>query len=109
VHGRPAAFEGKDGLSYSVEVESDATGESARPFAAYFLFLRWSQTAEPVVTGHLESDFLTFAASQDEAREMLGRMSLRNATELLNRLIDAPGSAERGRPWWEAMHDEDGG
>ena len=29
VHGRPAAFEGSDGMSYSVAIEADATGDSA--------------------------------------------------------------------------------
>ncbi len=34
VHDRPAAFEGSDGASYSVEIVTDTSGEKDRPFAA---------------------------------------------------------------------------
>ena len=37
VHSRPAAFEGSDGASYSVEIVTDTSGEEKRPFAAYLL------------------------------------------------------------------------
>jgi hypothetical protein len=107
VHGRPAAFEGKDGLSYSLEIEADSTGERGRPFAAYFLFVRWTQTAQPVVSGHLESGFLAFAHSASEAVQLLGRTSLKDATNMLNQLIDAEEGAGRGPPWWDAMRHED--
>jgi hypothetical protein len=55
VHARPAAFEGSDGYSYSVEIDVDAIEDAARPFGAYFLFLRgagWGSRVE----GHLESE-----------------------------------------------------
>ena len=38
VHDRPAAFEGSDHASYSVEIVSDASGDRTRPFAAYLLW-----------------------------------------------------------------------
>ena len=41
VHARPAAFEGSDGMSYSVEIAVDDTGTADQPFGAYLLFLRW--------------------------------------------------------------------
>ena len=47
VHARPPAFEGRDGMSYSVEVLTDATGEAARPYGAYLLFLRWRRIGAP--------------------------------------------------------------
>ena len=50
VHARPAAFEGSDGLSYSVEIEVDETGDPMEAFAAFFVFVRWSR-GEPQVTG----------------------------------------------------------
>ena len=108
VHGRPAAFEGRDGLSYSVEIATDSTGEVQRPFGAYFLFLRWNETAEPVVTGHLETGFLEYGASAGEARAALGRMQLSEVKAVLDGLIE-PRATDNSRPWWEAMHDEDGG
>ena len=51
VHDRPAAFEGSDGASYSVEIVTDTSGEKDRPFAAYLLFVRWRQ-GDPVASGH---------------------------------------------------------
>jgi len=41
VHSRPAAFEGSDGMSYSVEIVVDETEIVGRPFGAYLLFMRW--------------------------------------------------------------------
>jgi hypothetical protein len=108
VHGRPAAFEGIDGLSYSVELATDSTGESVNPYGAFILFLRWNETAEPVVTGHLESAFLEFGESASEALEKLGRMPLSNVRELLDKMIKECVTNEKGsRPWWEVMNDED--
>ena len=43
VHGRPAAFEGTDGLSYSVEIVASPTGEPERPWGAYLLFVQWGR------------------------------------------------------------------
>src|SRR5258705_11009191 len=39
VHGRPAAVEGTDGLSYSVEIVAGPTGGPARPRGADILFV----------------------------------------------------------------------
>jgi hypothetical protein len=108
VHGRPAAFLGVDGLSYSVEIATDSTGEREKPFGAYFLFLRWNETADPVVTGHIETPFLEFAASAQLAGEQLGRMPLSLVKELLDQLIRERTDAQGTRRWWEAMRDEDG-
>ncbi len=41
VHARPAAFEGADGRSYTVAIETDETGERARPIGGYLIFVRW--------------------------------------------------------------------
>ena len=108
VHGRPAAFDGIDGLSYSVELATDSTGEAARPYGAFILFLRWNETADPVVTGHLETPFLEYGATAQEARTRLGLMTLAAVRETLNRMIRESRSAGSTRPWWDAMHDEDG-
>ena len=107
VHGRPAAFEGSDGLSYSVEIATDSTGDRARPWGAYFLFLRWNETAQPIVTGHLETGFLEYGGSADEARASLGKMELSVVRELLFALVDQSKRSQSNRPWWEAMRSED--
>jgi hypothetical protein len=103
VHDRPAAFEGSDGASYSVEIVSDTSGEKQRPFAAYLLFVRWGQ-GDPVASGHLETDFLAFAATEEEARKMVGALSLNEVKSKLDGLIKARRSELL--PWWDSMRNE---
>jgi hypothetical protein len=103
VHDRPAAFEGSDGASYSVEIVSDTSGEKQRPFAAYLLFVRWGQ-GDPVASGHLETDFLAFAATEEEARKMVGALSLNEVKLKLDGLIKAKRSELL--PWWDSMRNE---
>jgi hypothetical protein len=106
VHSRPAAFEGGDGLSYSVAIEAGRTGEPDRPYGAYLLFLRWRRLGAPGIEGHLESPFLTFGASPDDARKSLGAMALEDVKRILDELIAATTPAP-ARKWWDVMRDED--
>lgn len=106
VHARPAAFEGPDGMSYSVEISTDATGDPSRPVGAFFLFLRWRRIGEPGVEGHLESDFLAHGATEDEARERIGRMSLNEVRDLLHGLVRASAGGTPQRRWWDVMRSE---
>ena len=103
VHDRPAAFEGSDGASYSVEIVTDTSGERQRPFAAYLLFVRWGQ-GDPVASGHLETDFLAFATTEEEARRMVGALSLNEVKLKLDVLIKAKRSDQL--PWWDSMRNE---
>jgi hypothetical protein len=103
VHDRPAAFEGSDGASYSVEIVTDTTGDSARPFAAYLLFVRWRE-GDPVASGHLETDFIAYGKSEDEARSLVGALLLNEVKSRLDGLIKAR-KAEL-LPWWDAMREE---
>ena len=103
VHNRPAAFEGSDHASYSVEIVSDAGDDRTHPFGAYLLFVRWREN-DPVATGHLETDFLGFGQTEEEARAVVGRLSLNEVKARLDELIK---SRQAGlRPWWEAMREE---
>jgi hypothetical protein len=104
VHDRPAAFEGSDGASYSVEIVTDASDEKDRPFGAYLLFVQWRQ-GDPVASGHLETDFLALAATEDEARKMVGAMLLNEVKSRLDGLIKARHAEQL--PWWDAMRRED--
>lgn len=106
VHARPAAFQGSDGMSYSVAIEAEPTGEPDRPFGAYFLFVRWRRLGTQGVEGHLESPFLAFADSLDMARESLGVMRLEEVKRILDDLIAASVPAPP-RKWWDVMRDED--
>jgi hypothetical protein len=106
VHARPAAFEGADGASYSVDVLTDTTGERAQPWGAYLLFVRWSP-GEPQVAGHLETEFLVRGATEAQVRYEIGRMRLATVKATLDALVRRQaGAAAPSRPWWEAMRDE---
>src|SRR5512141_2649237 len=83
VHARPAAFEGSDGASYSVEIVADETRDKARPFAAYLLFVRWRE-GDPVASGHLETDYLAFGATEADAIATVGAMKLSDVRSILD-------------------------
>jgi len=87
VHARPAAFEGKDGASYSVELLVDATGEAARPFGAFLLFVQWKRYGAQGVDGHLESEFLAWGSTRAEALAAVGAMELPAVQGVLDALI----------------------
>lgn len=105
VHARPPAFEGKDGASYSVEIMTDETGDASNPWAAYLLFVRY-RPGDPVASGHVETPYLRFAATEDEARNLVGAMQLNDAVAELNKAITARSS--ESQPWWEVMRNENG-
>lgn len=106
VHGRPAAFEGSDGLSYSVEIATAATGDTQRPWGAYLLFVQWARVGATSPIGHLESDFLAEADTEDDARAVLGTLSLAQVRGVLHELIAARDGGPPTRRWWDAMRDE---
>ncbi len=99
VHERPAAFEGADGFSYSVSIETDTTGDSAKPYGAFLLFVRWSRIGAQAPEGHLETDFLATCATPDEARRAVGALALKEVKRLLDELVDAKRGSSR-RAWW---------
>lgn len=107
VHQRPAAFEGSDGYSYSVEIDVDAIEETARPFAAYFLFLRWRRLGRQGVEGHLESEYLAYGGTPAEARDSLGRWQLADVRRVLEQRIRETSAEASTRRWWDAMRDDD--
>lgn len=86
VHGRAASFEGADGEPYTVGVETDRSDDPEAPFSAYLVFVRWAQTGSAVM-GHLETDDLVSAASEDEARAALEALSLARVREILDETI----------------------
>ncbi|HLA14123.1 MAG TPA: hypothetical protein VJZ25_03790 [Gemmatimonadaceae bacterium] len=86
VHSRPAAFEGSDGASYSVEIVTDVGNDEEHPFGAYLLFVRWREN-DPVAVGHLESDFLALGSKEEEVRATVGKLTLNEVKVLLDKLI----------------------
>ena len=106
VHSRPAAFEGSDGMSYSVEIVVDETEIVGRPYGAYFLFMRWRRIGAQGNEGHLETDYLAYGASEDAARTSVGAMTLNDVKALLESLIREQATNRPSRRWWDAMRDE---
>jgi hypothetical protein len=92
VHARPAAFEGIDGLSYSVDILTDSTGDPVAPWGAYLFFVRWGQ-GEPEVKGHLETGFLVTGQSEPAVRHAIGAMQLATVKATLDGLLRPAGSA----------------
>jgi hypothetical protein len=106
VHARPAAFQGSDGLSYSVAIETDRTEDADRPFGAYFLFVRWRRLGAQGVEGHLESAFLATGPTAADAAAALGAMPLGEVKAILDDLIRSK-APEPPRRWWDVMRDDD--
>ena len=106
VHARPAAFEGSDGMSYSVEIVVDETEVAGRPYGAYFMFLRWRRVGAQGIEGHLETDYLAYGPSEDAARAAIGAMTLNAVKRILDDLIAEQSHNRPSRRWWDAMRDE---
>ena len=109
VHGRPAAFEGSDGLPYSVEVVADETGDAARPWGAFLLFLRWREGGSQNVEGHVETDYVAWGPTEADAVAAAGALRLSDARARLEALLAqrraAAPAESTSRPWWETMRD----
>jgi hypothetical protein len=106
VHARPAAFDGPDGLPYSVDLATDDTGDPARPFGAYLLFLRWRRMGEPGIDTYLESGFLTYGETPEAALDALRSMPLHDVKAQLDQVVRGAGG-DTTRKWWDVMRDED--
>ena len=66
MHGRPPAFGAADGHAYSVATfASDAEGSGRGSYGAALMFVRWEGGERPV--GHLETDYLAFGSTPEEA------------------------------------------
>jgi hypothetical protein len=106
VHDRPAAFEGSDGFSYSVEIldDRDETGE----FGAYLFFVKWARIGASSPEGHLESEILGRGPTQAVARERVSALSLAEVKRVLDTLIAKASGGRPTRKWWDAMATEDG-
>jgi hypothetical protein len=107
VHDRPAAFEGSDGFSYSVELMSEETGDADAPWASFILFVKWARLGAQSPEGHLESEYLVRGESEADVRHAIGQMPLEDVKALLEHLIAERTAGAPSRPWWDAMRDDD--
>jgi hypothetical protein len=109
VHDRPAAFEGSDGFSYSVEIlaDEDRSRSPGERWGAYLFFVKWARIGSSAPEGHLESDLLVCARSEDEARDGVGAMPLTEVKRILDDLIARSPAGTPRRKWWDAMRTDD--
>lgn len=111
VHARPAAFEGPDGFSYSVEIMADRVARrpdaAELPWGAYILFVKWHRTGEQTPAGHLETDYLSRGVTESEVLADVARLPLSAVRTLLDACVVAATGTVVQRRWWDAMRDGD--
>ena len=107
VHERPAAFEGSDGFSYSVDilVDEEPTAPAAERWAAFLFFVKWARIGSSSPEGHLESAVIARGTSEQEARARVGAMPLNEVKRVLDELIARAPAGTPKRKWWDAMRD----
>ena len=105
VHDRPAAFEGRDGFSYSVELMVEPT-DRAGEYGGFLLFVRWARVGAQSPAGHLETDYLVREQTPEQAQALLGTLPLREVHRHLDELINVA-EGDGPRRWWSAkQHDQ---
>ena len=96
VHTRPPAFEGSDGVAYSVAVYvDDEPGPDGRLGGA-LLFVRWSSSGEEP-EGHLETGYLAYGHTAAEVEDRVHALTLHQVKDELDRSIRLASE----RPAWE--------
>jgi hypothetical protein len=68
--------------------------------------VQWSRIGATSPSGHLETDFLSESDTEDDARAVVGALSLGQVRGVLHALI--AGRSQPGRRWYDAMHDDSG-
>ena len=93
-HDRAAAFTGSDGNAYSVALWVDDDPDTRGRFGAALLFVRWGKSGD-APEGHLESDYLVWGTSVEDATTRLGAFSLYDVKGVLDDLIASRPPAEQ--------------
>ena len=88
LHERAAAFTGSDGLPYSVALWIDDEPDDRGRYGGALLFVRWTKAGD-TTDGHLETDYLVWGHTVEEARERLGALSLYDVKAHLDEMIAA--------------------
>jgi len=92
VHQRAPAFGGPDGLAYSVATFVDESPDAAGRYGAALLFLRWATGAERP-SGHIETDYLAYGPTPDDALAPLLSLTLEQVKAHLDRCVTREGGA----------------
>jgi len=85
LHQRPPAFGGPDGQAYSVSTFVDDAPDAAGRYGAALLFVRWTGAERPI--GHLETDYLAFGRTPEEALATVLALSLKEVKAHLDRCV----------------------
>lgn len=85
-HDRVPAFEGTDGMPYTVDIDVEASDDPARPFAAFFVFIRWAETGAGIMD-HVESFDVAHGLTEDLARAAALDLSLYEVKDELDQAI----------------------
>lgn len=96
MHERPAAFGGKDGRAYSVSTFADEEPDAAGRYGAALLFVRWTEGSDRPA-GHLETEYLAFGRTPDEALAPVLALRLEEVKAHLDRCIDTAGEQGKGK------------
>ena len=87
-HTRPPAFGGADGQPYTVDIDTEATGDpGARAFAAFLVFIRWAETGAGIMA-HTESGDVAFGSTDEEARNRALELTLYEVKTELDHAIE---------------------
>lgn len=84
VHGRPPAFGAPDGQAYSVGTFAAETSANGR-YGAALLFVRWGESGQPV--GHLETDYIAYGSTPEEALASLLQLTLEQVKAHLDQCV----------------------
>ena len=96
VHARPPAFGGPDGRAYSVSTFVDPEPDATGRYGAALLFVAWAEGGDKPA-GHLETEYLAFGSTPDEALEPLLALTLQEVKAHLDRCIAKLGEGGRGK------------
>lgn len=89
MHGRPPAFGGGDGRSYSVSTFVDPQPDETGRYGAALLFIAWAEGGDRPV-GHLETDYLAHGPTPEDAVAPLLALPLGDVKAHLDRCIGRP-------------------
>lgn len=85
-HDRAAAFGGSDGHAYSVGLLVAEEPDEQGRFGAGLLFVRWSPAGDAPM-GHVETEYLAFADTPEEAEARIKVLSLFDVKAALDEAI----------------------
>lgn len=86
-HDRVPAFEGSDGQPYTVDIDTEETGDPERPWAGFLVFVRWAATGAGIM-GHVMSEDVVWGDSEQDAREKALDLTLYELKSELDRSIE---------------------